>query len=154
MSDEFLNDEETDHLDPNIRAELRKSKERARLAEQALAEAQELRRELAFTKAGIPETGTGALLRKAYDGDNDPDAIRAAAAEYGITIGDERQVPNPLNEELNQHRAIAGATGTNSSGPSTQDSFLAAVQQAGSREEVMAAIRSMGSESGVFVTGM
>ena len=36
-SDEFYQDEETDHLDPNIRAELRKSKERAKEAEQAKA---------------------------------------------------------------------------------------------------------------------
>jgi len=153
MSDEFLSDEETDHLDPNIRAELRKSKERARLAEQALAEAQELRRELAFTKAGIPETGTGALLRKAYDGDTDPEAIREAAAEYGVIIGTEQPAANPLAQELNQHRAIAGATGTNVSGPTSQDSFMAGVQQAGTREETLAAIRANGPESGVYVVG-
>jgi len=155
MSDEFLSEEETEHLDPNIRAELRKSRERAKAAEQAQAELDALKRDLAFTKAGIPDTGTGALLRKAYDGDTDPEAIRKAAEEYGI-FGEapQAQAPNPIHEELEQHRAIAGATGTNNSGPDNSQSFLAAVQSASNVEEVMAAIRTMGGESGVFATGM
>jgi len=151
MSDEFLTDEEEATLDPNIRAELRNSRAAKKAAEQAQAELDAVKRDLAFTKAGIPETGTGALLRKAYDGDTDPEAIRKAAAEYGI-LGEAPQA-NPIQEELNQHRAIAGATGTSQSGPTSQDSFMAGVQQAGTREETLAAIRANGPESGVYVVG-
>ena len=155
MTDEFLTEEETEHLDPNIRAELRKSRERAKVAESAQAELEALKRDLAFTKAGIPETGVGALLRKAYDGDTDPDAIRKAAAEYGITNENaEHNAHDPIREELEQHRAIAGATGTSNSGPDNSQSFLAAVQSATNVADVMEAIRTMGGESGVFSTGM
>jgi len=95
-SDEFYQDEETDHLDPNIRAELRKSKERAKEAEQAKAELADLKRELAFTKAGIPEDGVGKLFRKAYDGDTDAESIRQSAAEYGL--GSQAEQSSEINE--------------------------------------------------------
>lgn len=152
---EFTEDQDTDHLDPNIRAELRKSKERAKEAEAAKAEVETLRRELAFTKAGVPETGVGALLRKAYDGDTDPEAIRKAAEEYGITTGSQQeQAPDPVLEELERHRSIAGATGTNNSGPTPQQELLAAIQSGASEAEVMEAISKMGAEVGVYSTGM
>lgn len=152
---EFTEDQDTDHLDPNIRAELRKSRERAKEAEAAKAEVETLKRDLAFTKAGIPETGVGALLRKAYDGDTDPDAIRKAAEEYGInTGGTTESAPDPVLEELERHRNIAGATGTNTSGPSPAQELLAAIQAGATEAEVMEAISQMGAENGVYPTGM
>lgn len=151
-SDDFYTDEETDHLDPNIRAELRKSRERAKEAEAAKAELANLQRELAFTKAGIPETGVGALLRKAYDGDTDPEAIRKVAAEYGIT-SDSTPQSDPIREELETHRQIQGSTGTSNSGPTPQQELLAAIEAGGSVEDIMAVISKMGAESGLFATG-
>jgi len=153
-SDEFYDDQDSGSLDPNIRAELRKSKERAREAEDAKHEVMQLKRELAFTKAGIPETGVGALLRKAYDGDTDPEAIRKTAEEYGIfgsNASDQERI-DPVREELERHRSIAGATGTSNSGPSPMQEFLAAMEGAGSADEIMEIIRSTGAESGVFPT--
>jgi len=152
MSDEYLNEEEEATLDPNIRAELRNSRAAKKEAEQARAELENLKRDLAFTKAGISETGVGALLRKAYDGDTDPDAIRKAAAEYGI-LNESPQHDSPIQEELNQHRAIAGATGSNNSGPTNEQAFLAGIDHATTREETLAAIRADGPESGVHVVG-
>ena len=149
-SDEFY-DTETEGLDPNIRAEIRKSKERLREAEAAKAEAEALKRELAFTKAGVPETGVGALLRKAYDGDTDPEAIRKAAEEYGIFQPSSE--PDPVAEELERHRNIAGATGTNTSGPTAQQEFVAAIQGASSQAEIMEIITKMGAESGIHAPG-
>jgi len=153
-SDEFYDDQDSDSLDPNIRAELRKSKERAREAEDAKHEVIQLKRELAFTKAGIPDTGVGALLRKAYDGDTDPEAIRKVAEEYGIfgsNASDQERI-DPVREELERHRHIAGATGTGNSGPSPMQELAAAIQGAGSADEIMAIINSTGGESGLYPT--
>ena len=153
-SDEFYQDEEIDHLDPNIRAELRKSRERAKEATEARAELDSLRRELAFTKAGIPESGVGALLRKAYDGENDPEAIRRVADEYGIFNMLSDNAPDPVHEELERHRSIAGATGSNTSGPTNAQSIQAGIENATSAAEVMEVIERLGTESGVFTPGM
>jgi hypothetical protein len=148
-SDEFYQDEETDHLDPNIRAELRKSKERAKEAEQAKAELADLKRELAFTKAGIPEDGVGKLFRKAYDGDTDAESIRQSAAEYGLgSQAEQSSEINEVQEELERHRNIAGATGSNASGPTAEQEFLAALQGANNVDEVNAIINSHGMEAG------
>lgn len=153
--DEHFSDEETEHLDPNIRAELRKSRERAKEAEAAKAETEALKRELAFTKAGIPETGVGALLRKAYDGDTDPDAIRQAAAEYGININNNGpSESNSIREELETHRQIQGSTGTSNSGPTAQQALLALIQEAGSAEAIMEVISKQGAEGGLYSPGM
>ena len=154
-SDEFYQDEEIDHLDPNIRAELRKSRERARAADEANAEVKALRRELAFTKAGIPESGVGALFRKAWDGDTDPEAIIEAAKEYGILNNPvEQNGFDPVKDELERHRSIAGATGSNTSGPTNAQSIQAGIENATSAAEVMEVIERLGTESGVFTPGM
>ena len=153
-SNEFIEDEDNG-LDPNIRAELRKSRERAREAESAKAELEALKRDLAFTKAGVPEDGTGALLRKAWDGDIDPEAIRQAAEEYGIfQSGQQQTQTDPVREELERHRNIAGATGTSQSGPDAQQELLAAMAEASNEEELMAVIGKFGNESGLFAPGM
>jgi len=153
--DDTFEDEESDALDPNIRAELRKSKERLREAEAAKAEAEALKRELAFTKAGIPEEGVGALLRKAYDGEIEPEAIRSAAAEYGINVGHTEQASqsDPIREELDRARSIAGATGMNESGPTVAQEFLAAMAGAMTEEEAMEVVRKIGGEAGLFAPG-
>ena len=96
MTDEFpddLNDDEPDDEqtgDHNLRQLRKKAKDHDTVA----AERDEARRELAFFKAGIPDNKVAELFRKAYDGDVEPEAIRAAAAEYGLVDAD---VPN---EEL------------------------------------------------------
>jgi hypothetical protein len=154
-SNEFDSDEATDHLDPNIRAELRRSKDRAKEAEAAKAEVDSLKRELAFTKAGVPEDGVGALLRKAWDGDTDPEAIRKAAEEYGIfQAGQTAPQHDPVRDELERHRNIAGATGTSNSGPDPQQELLAAINGANSQEELMEVINRLGGESGLYTPGM
>ena len=154
-SDEFYQDEETDHLDPNIRAELRKSKERAKEAEQAKAELADLKRELAFTKAGIPEEGLGKLLRDAYKGDNDAEAIRQAASEYGITTGatEQSSETNEVQAELEKHRNIAGATGQNVSGPTAEQEFQAAMEGTSNEAEAMEVINRFSETTGLFPTG-
>ena len=155
MSDEFSTDEEDATLDPNIREELRKSRKRAKELEEAQADLDALKRDLAFTKAGIPEDGVGKLLRKAYDGDIDPEAIKAAASEYGITgeSSESTETTTEVEQELERARNIAGATGTSNSGPDSQQKILAAWDEAGSVNELMEVIRKQGPEVGVFAPG-
>ena len=67
-------------LDPNIRAELRKSRELARDLQAANERAEALAREAAFAKAGVPDSPLAAALAKTYDGDNDPASVKAYTA--------------------------------------------------------------------------
>ena len=155
MSDESFDDEtqEPEVLDENIRRELRKAKEAKRELADAQAELQAMKREVAFTKAGIPETGAGALLRKAWDGDTDPEAIRKAAEEYGIF----QQAPAPQEPDYSAELAgLARAQGATSgtgvgAGMSPGDKFLAAMGEASTQEEMMAVVRQF-SEAGLGFT--
>jgi hypothetical protein len=139
--DEFDEEMETPApLDPNIRKQLRE-------AEKARKELESLRQELAkqqaevqFTKAGIPDSGIGALFRKAYDGEASADAIRAAAQEYGIlqpasTPTPDESLPDYELEALRRTQgASVGALGVS---PSQEQEFMAALGNATSVEEVM-----------------
>jgi len=65
--------------------ELREAADRGRKASQEL---DEMKREMAFLKAGVDtDTKAGQLLFKAYDGDLDPDLLRIEAEELGILKG-------------------------------------------------------------------
>lgn len=59
-------------------------KRAAQERDQALSELTALKRDKLFDDVGIPRDKAGALFRKAYDGETDPDAVKSAAAEYGI----------------------------------------------------------------------
>jgi len=74
--------------------ELRDAADRGRKASQEL---EEMKREMAFLKAGVDtDTKAGQLLFKAYDGDLDPDLLRVEAEELGILKGaDPEPVPEP-----------------------------------------------------------
>ena len=62
--------------------DLREAAERGKKATQEL---DDMRREMAFLKAGVnTDTKAGQLLYKAYDGELEPDLLRAEAAELGI----------------------------------------------------------------------
>ena len=81
MSDTFAGSDEQDPnepLDPNIRAALKAAQaDRARV--------NELEREIAFTKAGVPDSTLGTVFRKGWDGDTTPEAIKAAWDEIAPT---------------------------------------------------------------------
>jgi len=156
MSDDFYEDDtEPEVLDENIRKELRKAKDAKRELADAQAELQAMKREVAFTKAGIPETGPGALLRKAWDGDTDPDAIRKAAEEYGIfQQAPAQQEPDYSNELAGLARAQGATSGTGvGAGLSQGDKFFSALNGATTQDEMMAVLRQF-SEAGLgFTTG-
>lgn len=77
MSDETPQNDQQDNL-----ANLRKAADEGTRAK---AELEQAKRELAFAKAGVDtESGVGALLFKAYDGELTVEAIKAQASELGI----------------------------------------------------------------------
>ena len=141
--DNELDEQETNSqpLDPNIRRQLREGDKARKELEAAKAELEKQKLEFQFTKAGIPETGAGALLRKAYDGEASVEAIRKMAEEYGIsTSGSEpAQEQAPANDpELEALRRAQGATiGTSGVGPDLGQEFLARIQEATSPEDAM-----------------
>ena len=68
---------------PNWRREL---EARAAAGDEAVAELAQLRRELSFRDAGVdPNTKQGQYFMRGYDGEMTADAIRAEAAELGLT---------------------------------------------------------------------
>ncbi len=77
---------------PNWRREL---EDRAKAGDEAVAELAQLRRELSFRDAGVdPNTKQGQYFMRGYDGEMTADAIRAEAAELGLT-GQPVQLRNP-----------------------------------------------------------
>lgn len=109
MADE---DQMVDEGNDNLK-DLRKRADEARKLEQ---EAAQLKRELAFSKAGIDvDTPVGKMLFKAYDGELDKETLTAAAREVGA-INDAPATPNePSPEERSQSREradLASESGT------------------------------------------
>ena len=156
MSDESYDDTEPEVLDENIRRELRKAKDAKRELADAQAELQAMKREVAFTKAGIPETGPGALLRKAWDGDTDPDAIRKAAEDYGIFSqqAPAQREPDYSDELAGLARAQGATSGTGvGAGMTPGDKFMAAMSGATTQDEMMAVVRQFGDGTLGFVSG-
>ena len=73
--------------------DLREAAERGR---KASSELDAMKREMAFLKAGVDlEKKAGQLLMKAYDGDLEPELIRAEAEELGAIVG---PAPTPVEE--------------------------------------------------------
>lgn len=65
-----------------VRARMRQLEKELQHSKQALAEAESLKREVAFIKAGIPmDNPMAKYFVKGYDGDISPEAIRTAAEE-------------------------------------------------------------------------
>lgn len=84
MSNVHEFDDETGDEAPKdpVRARMRQLEKELKAKDQALAEADAIRRENAFMKAGIPmDDPMAKYFVKGYDGDFTPEAIRAAAEE-------------------------------------------------------------------------
>lgn len=76
--------------------ELREAADRGKKASQEL---DQMKREMAFLKAGVDtDSKAGKLLFKAYDGDLETDLIRVEAEELGI-LKDAAPPPEPENSE-------------------------------------------------------
>lgn len=120
---------------------------RAKKADESASEAAVLKREVAFLKAGITtDKGVGALLYKAYDGDLTVDAIKAAAAEYGIgEIPVEAAQEVPAGEQVATAERQNLADGAEADVPPVPDAVaearkvtMEAFEQGASEEEALA----------------
>ena len=151
-----LTDEELgipEGLDPNIRAELRKSRELAREAEAAKAEAQAAKRDAAFARAGVTDSPLVQQLAKGYEGENDPAAIRAYFEGLGVDLGTgSAQAPQgPSDDELSDQRQVAqvGAQGEAAGDIRFED----AINSTKNPEELMALIANAPEGATTYIEG-
>lgn len=137
----------TDHDEPEEDSPkgLRRMLEAELAARKAAEEkAAKVERELAFAKAGIdladPKTK---YFVAGYDGEIDPEKIRAAALDAGFLAPPEPQV---LPEELAQHQQVAAlAAGAQAVDFDQNAEYQTAISQARSKEEVLALMDRFGS---------
>lgn len=86
---------------------------KAKKADQLERENAQMRRELAFTKAGIPmEDPKMGYFVKGYDGDLEPDAIRQAALEAGFISAPPAPADPAVDQaRQGQQRVVAASSG-------------------------------------------
>lgn len=112
MADNYIEvDEDTDDAEDfkNLRAKAKK-------ADALERENAQIKRELAFTRAGIPmdDPKVGYFV-KGYDGELDPSAIRAAAEEAGfIAPAPVQEDPAVQQAQQGQRAVMAASSGSDS----------------------------------------
>ena len=136
-------------LDPNIRAELRKSREFARDAEAANKRADAPEREAAFAKAGVPDTPLAAALAKTYDGENDPAAVRNYFEGLGVDLSGGASGPD--EDELAAQRQVAQVGSQGDAGGDIR--FEDAINSTKNPEELMALINSAPEGATTYIEG-
>jgi hypothetical protein len=140
---EELSDEELgipEGLDPNIRGELRKSRTLARDNESKDRENANLQRELAFARAGLPDTPLVQTLAKSYDGENDPAAVRAYFEGLNVDLTAPGQQTAQELADLDAQRRIASVGSQGEPGGDVK--FEDAIRSAPNQEAVMDLIRN------------
>jgi hypothetical protein len=136
-------------LDPKIREQLKRTERLDRELQDRDAELAALKRDSAFDKAGISESGMGALFRKAYDGDLTKEAIVQQAIEFGVITGSGSENADELAALRNQQDASAAGGATNVEDPGAK--FLRDLDAAKSSEEIMTLIAHADPSLGVSV---
>lgn len=136
------NDSENDSKNwrRKLEADAKEGKRASREAEIAKQEAAQAKRELALMKAGIDlESGTGKLFAKAYDGEATPEAIKAAAQEFGLVpTSQTTEVQNDLSAIDRISQASAGATG------SVAPTAIDEIRNAKSQEDIIKVLQANG----------
>ncbi len=140
-----------EHLDPNIRRELRQSRivARERDAERTAREAAE--RELTLYRAGIPGDARGQAFAKVYDGDStNPDAIKAAYEElFGPVQAGSGAPAGAASTAADQRIADAAGAGAGTAGtPGTVD-LAEAIRGAKTTAEVLEIVKNAPPEAGL-----
>jgi hypothetical protein len=136
-------------LDPNIRAELRKSRQLqqdldAERASRAVAE-----REAAFAKAGVPDNPLTATLAKSYDGENDPASVKAYFESLGVDLSGGAQNQEDPDLEAQRRLAQVGSQGE----PGGEVRYEDAIASTKNPSELMALIASAPEGATTFVEG-
>lgn len=142
MSDEELEGIEDDRIKTLIR-ETREGQKK--LADERKALEAE-RKQVAFDRLGIPETGPGLMFRENYQGEPTLEAVKQAADRYGLL-----EPVQPMNQpvpqtsqsanELEFMRSMQGSVGTTGANPRVEDEIYAQLNAAGSTEEILAIVQ-------------
>jgi hypothetical protein len=139
MSDDDLQ-EPPDDSDATVtlkRSQIRSIEQKAKTAEALEAELNSARRKLAMLDAGIDlSSAHGKLFAKAYDGDPDPEKIRAAAIESEIL-----PASGHSGETAAAARVAEAAAGA---GGDREIDLLDALREAKSQDELMRIYRAAG----------
>lgn len=123
-----------------LEQEAKEGKRAKREADEAKAEAAKAKRDLALIKAGIDiDSPTGKLFVKGYDGEATVDAIKAAAAEYGLLPTS--QEPS-VKQELDGMDRIASAS--TASAPAVNPTAMDRLRKAESPDEILKVLREEG----------
>ena len=136
FADEFYEDEyDQPATEQNpVRARMKQLEKENREAKKLLAELQTSAKELTFVKAGIDVTDPKfKYFVKGYDGDLDPEAIRAAAAEAQLITPQANPIDTDKAAWQQTNRIAAGAE-TASEGPS----WIKRINDAQSSDEIAA----------------
>jgi hypothetical protein len=129
--------------DPNIRAELRRSRVQARELADANARASQAERDAAFARAGVSDSPLVQQLAKGYEGENDPSAIRAYFDGLGVdpaTGSAGSGQSGPSDDELASQRQVAQVGAQGEAGGDVR--FEDAIGSAKNSAEVMALLAS------------
>lgn len=148
MADNYIDDDvdsnDIDATDGESPRGLRRAANKSKQLEQEL---NNLKRELAFTKAGInPEDPKMKYFVKGYDGDMSADAVRQAAMEAGFIAS--QQGPNPVLQQAaaSQERVIQASAGAVMEDASEEAAYarLEAAMEEGGVEAMMDVARQYG----------
>lgn len=161
MSDNYtqpdLDDDEYDEDDDAPQGQDRSTKEfrnmRAKVKkyDSVERENQNLKRELAFVKAGIPmDDPRMGYFVKGYEGDLDPQAIREAAVQAGF-IQVQQAPPNPVVEQAKQGQNKVMAASAGASAQFDLDSVDYQMEQA-YREGGLEGLSAVAEQYGVTFT--
>lgn len=125
-------------LDPNIRQDLRSGKLARRQLKKAQKEVETLKRERAFTQAGIPADERGTAFAKVYEGDSaDPAVVKAAFEGLFGPIG-QIQEPTTAGDQRIQAATASGVDAPQGGSVDLAD----AIKGAKTQEEVLEIIRN------------
>jgi len=103
----------------------------------AAKERDDLARELAFTKAGVPDSKAAAYFVKGYDGEMTSEAIRSAAVEAGFLEAPKEDTASDEEREAQERTLEASGGSTDDSTPPGYSEDLAAAKN---QEEVLAVL--------------
>jgi hypothetical protein len=109
-----------------LRKKLKDAERRAREAESRAESNSAAARRIAFLDAGIPDTPQSRFFLDKYDGDFDPEVIKAQAIEYGFLTDDDHS--DELAAVASQADAAAQAQGPTVTG--SQEDYEAEIEAA------------------------
>ena len=118
-----------------FRSNIRHLEARAKAGDEAVAKLADLQRELSFRDAGVdPNSKQGQYFIRGYDGEMTADAIRAEAAELGLTGQTVQAQEPPIDYGAEQRIAMAA----DDAGPVANPNLVELIGQTNDADELRA----------------